>query len=194
MAEYEAAIDYLNHIGTIDPRRVGIVGFSRNVYLVAYTLTHSKYRFRAASFVDGIDGGYFQYLAWGPGDDRWINGGFPIGKNLTRWLQNSPAFNLDKIRTPLRLEAHGESGGVVAFWEWYAGLNILGRTVQFISFPDASHVLVKPWERYAAQVGEVDWFNHWLTDGQGTKNRKTFPLDGSQPGTTPEVVPSGTRR
>lgn len=62
MAAYEGAIEYLDKRGLIDRNRVGIIGFSRTVYKVAYTLTHSTYRFGAATFADGISGGYYEYL------------------------------------------------------------------------------------------------------------------------------------
>ena len=44
---YEGAIDILDQKGMIDRNKVGIVGFSRTVCFVGYTLTHSKYRFAA---------------------------------------------------------------------------------------------------------------------------------------------------
>src|SRR5262249_32943752 len=64
MAAYEGAVDYLDSRGLIDRNRVGIIGFSRTVLHVGYALTHSKYRFSAAMLVDGIDAGYFQYIAF----------------------------------------------------------------------------------------------------------------------------------
>jgi dienelactone hydrolase len=62
MAAYEGAVTYLDRKGLIDTSRVGIVGFSRTCFYLAYTLTHSKLRFRAASISDGGDGSYFQYM------------------------------------------------------------------------------------------------------------------------------------
>jgi len=68
----------------IDRSHVGIVGFSRTVCYVAYMLTHSKYRFAAASLVDGIGCGYFgeilsPYAAY---DTNALNGGAaPFGRD-----------------------------------------------------------------------------------------------------------------
>jgi len=64
MTAYEGAIDYLDSRGIIDRNRVGIIGFSRSAYHVAYTLTHSKYRFVAATLADGFNGGYFNFLVF----------------------------------------------------------------------------------------------------------------------------------
>jgi dipeptidyl aminopeptidase/acylaminoacyl peptidase len=162
MAAIEGAIDYLDSQGLIIRSRVGIVGFSRTVYHVDYTLTHSRYRFGAAVLVDGIDGGFFQYLAFGLADSASLNGGPPFGKTLKRWIRNAPTFHLDKVQVPVRLVALGCGSGILAEWEWYAGLKQIGKPVDFIYLPDATHVIVKPWERMAAQEGLVDWFRFWL--------------------------------
>ncbi len=60
----ESAIEYLDDQKMIDRQRVGIAGFSRTVSVVAFLLTHSKTQFAAAILVDGIDGGYFQAMAF----------------------------------------------------------------------------------------------------------------------------------
>ena len=81
---FEGAIDSLDNRGLIVRDRVGILGFSRTVCFVADALTHSKYHFAAAILVDGIDCGYFQYLASGGGvdpDREDLNGGVvPFGE------------------------------------------------------------------------------------------------------------------
>src|SRR4029077_4002316 len=140
--------------GLIDRSRVGIIGFSRTVYEVGYTLTHSNYKFSAATIADGIDGGYFQYLAFYPilQDSELLNGGQPSGAGLSLWLKNSPTFNLDKVNAPVRIEAFGP-GAVLEGWEWFAGLSRCHKPVDFIYLPDAQHLLVKPWERMVSQQG-----------------------------------------
>jgi dipeptidyl aminopeptidase/acylaminoacyl peptidase len=162
-AAYEGAIDYLDERGLIDRNHVGIIGFSRTVYAVAYTLTHSQYKFSAATLADGIDAGYFQYVAFypAPQDSEFLNGGRPFGDGLSLWLKNAPAFNLDKVNTPVRIEAYGP-GAVIEGWEWFTGLSRLHKPVDFIYLPDAPHLLVKPWERMTSQQGNVDWFSFWL--------------------------------
>jgi dipeptidyl aminopeptidase/acylaminoacyl peptidase len=164
MLVYEGAIDALDQRGLIDRNRVGIMGFSRTVCFVGNTLTHSNYPFTAALLVDGIDCGYFGYIAFGgnPDADDLNGGGPPFGKNLAEWLKEAPGFNLDKVHTPVRLEAHGASSGLLEQWEWFSGLSALGKPVDDIYLPDAPHLLVKPWERMTSQQGAVDWFRFWL--------------------------------
>jgi hypothetical protein len=162
MAEYEGAIDYLDGRELIDRNSVGIIGFSRTVYIVEYALTHSKYRFAAASLADGINGGYFSYLVFPSDGYDLLNGGPPFGDALALWLKNSPGFNLDKVRTPVRLESYGFSGTVLSEWEWFSGLSLQHKPVELIYLPYAPHILVKPWERITSQQGTVDWFGFWL--------------------------------
>jgi dipeptidyl aminopeptidase/acylaminoacyl peptidase len=166
MAKYEGAIDYLDGLGIIDRARVGIIGFSRTVYGVEYTLTHSRYHFSAATAADGFDGGYVQYLVnpYAKTDYYTVNGGDPFGATLELWLKNSPSFTVDRLHTPIRLEAYRNLSSVIGSWEWYAKLVLLDRPVDLIYLPDGDHVLVKPWERLTSQQGNVDWFRFWLKD------------------------------
>jgi len=164
MAVYEGAIDYLDARNLIDPNRVGIIGFSRTVYSVEYTLTHSSYRFAAATAADGFDGGYLQYLVnpYAKRDWMTVNGGEPFGATLGLWLERSPSFAIERVKTPVRLEGYGDISSVIGNWEWYAKLVMLDRPVDLIYIPDGTHLLVKPWERMTSQQGNVDWFCFWL--------------------------------
>jgi hypothetical protein len=166
MGKYEGAIDYLDGLGIIDRTRVGIIGFSRTVYGVEYTLTHSRYHFSAATAADGFDGGYVQYLVnpYSKADYYTVNGGGPVRPTLELWLQNSPSFTVDRLHTPIRLEAYRNLSSVIGNWEWYAKLVLLDRPVDLIYLPGGAHVLVKPWERLTSQQGNVDWFCFWLKD------------------------------
>jgi len=56
MAAYEGAVDYLDKRGIVDREKVGLIGFSITTYYLAYTLTHSKHHFAAATLADGFDG------------------------------------------------------------------------------------------------------------------------------------------
>jgi hypothetical protein len=162
LASFEGAINYLDEKGLIDRRCVGIVGFSRTVFHVEYALTHSKHLFAAANLVDGIDAGYFQYLAFGPGDNILLNGGIPFTDGFRSWLANSPSFTLGNVDGAIRLEAHGGSDGVLSLWEWFVGLSQMDRAVELAYLPLGSHILVKPREKMVAEQSMVDWFCFWL--------------------------------
>ena len=69
MKTYEKAIDYLDRKGMIDRNRIGLIGFSQTCFAVQYML-HALYKVPgrfAAAVADGIDGGYFQYIAFASG-------------------------------------------------------------------------------------------------------------------------------
>ena len=147
-----------------------MIGFSRSCFHVLYTLTHSRYPFAAAAITDGVDFSYMQYmlfktidLAWGQTLDEYggINGGRPFGKMLDAWRERATGFNLDRVRTPLRLEAIGLAA-VLEEWEPYAGLLLQQKPVELAVLPNGEHLLVKPWERLASSGANADWFRFWL--------------------------------
>jgi hypothetical protein len=163
MAAYEGVIDYLDQRGIIDRNRVGIIGFSRTVFKVGYTLTHSSYNFAAATLADGVDGGYVNYILFQGADSAGVNGGMPSGESLGLWLKNAPGFNLDKVTAPVRIEGYGYAS-LLGGWEWFSGLSFRDKPVDFVWIPYGTHLLVKPWERLVSQQGNVDWFVYWLLD------------------------------
>lgn len=161
MAAFEGAVDELDRRGLIDRDRVGLIGFSRTAFHVAFALTHSHYKFRAAVLADGFDGGYMGNLLWRLPDGEGVNGGPPIGQGLTSWFEKSPAFQIDRVSAPVRLEYYGPLH-FLAGWEWFSLSSILNKPVAFVWLPRGTHLLVKPCERMTSQQGSVDWFRRWL--------------------------------
>jgi dipeptidyl aminopeptidase/acylaminoacyl peptidase len=167
MAIYDSAIDFLDRKGLIDRDRVGITGFSRTYWHVTYALTHSKHHFAAAAVADGVDYSYFQYMVFSNFYQTWAgsfdltNGAPPFGKGLLKWFKVSPAFLMDKVETPLRIQTLGHAS-LLSDWHWFSGLTTLGKPVEMIYIPDGTHVLEKPWDRMISQQGNVDWFCFWL--------------------------------
>lgn len=178
MASYEGAIDYLDRRGLIDRNRVGITGFSRTYWYITYTLTHSKHHFAAAAIAEGVDYSYFQYMAFSnaqpglAGEFEQVYGGPPYGKRLPQWLKQSPSFLMDKIETPLRIQALGPASAL-GDWPWYSGLSRLGKPVEMIYIPEGTHILEKPWDRMLSQQGNVDWFCFWLKGEEDPDPTKT---------------------
>jgi dipeptidyl aminopeptidase/acylaminoacyl peptidase len=166
-AAYQSAIDYLDERGIIDPERVGLIGFSRTCLYVKYLLTHSSRHFAAALVADGVDASYFQYLlsynsnpALASDFDQ-VLGGPPFGGGLSLWVKDSPGFLLDKVQTPLLIQAIGP-GSLLDEWQWFGGLKRLGKAVDLIYMPTGVHVLVRPWDRMVSEQATIDWFCFWL--------------------------------
>jgi dipeptidyl aminopeptidase/acylaminoacyl peptidase len=161
MAVFEGAIDYLNKRGIVDPGRVGLLGFSRTSLYVAYTLTHSQRRFAAATLADGFDAGYMNFLLW-PNEDYFaLNGGSSATWTFDPWLRTSPGFNLNRVNVPVHLECYGVAG-ILTCWQWFSGLSLLKKPVDFVWLPMGTHLLARPSDRLASQQGTVDWFSFWL--------------------------------
>ena len=167
METFEKAIDYLDQKGIIDRDRVGLIGFSQTCLYVQYALTHSKYKFAAAVAADGIDGGYFQYMAFANSSPymesirEGLIGAPPFGEGLRLWLDRSPGFLLDRVTTPILIQAIRPTS-IPDEWEWFAGLSRLNKPVDFVYIPGGYHILQKPWDRMVSQQGDVDWFCFWL--------------------------------
>jgi hypothetical protein len=162
---FRSAIEALNADGLIDPKRVGIIGFSRTCYYVESALIEGPELYAAATIADGVDESYLQYLMFSDPDEiseqESLYGSKPFGAGLKNWIEAAPGFRLHPVRTPLRLEAI-RPGGILGRWEIYASLRLQGKPVDLIYIPDGQHVLQKPLERLASQQGNVDWFRFWL--------------------------------
>jgi dipeptidyl aminopeptidase/acylaminoacyl peptidase len=147
--------------GLVDPKKIGIIGFSRSCYYVMETLTTSSLQLAAASINDGVTGDYLNYILAGGADADLLNGSKPFGQGLQQWLKSSPGFNLEKINTPLLITGAGPSS-VLFMWQSYAGLHYLKKPVDLIMLNSNEHVLTNPAVRMASQSGSVDWFRFWL--------------------------------
>jgi dipeptidyl aminopeptidase/acylaminoacyl peptidase len=178
---YEAAIDFLDGKGLIDRKRVGLIGFSRTGMNVQYAVTYSDLPFAAALISDSMQATPWNYVgAYGRGfiamrqwDDpdestyvrrKSLIGAPPFGEGIRRWLERSPTFNLDRIRTPLRYEHHGL--GLPGPWDTFAILKRVRRPIELVHIPQDGHELVSPLSHYTSQQGSVDWFDFWLTGSE----------------------------
>lgn len=165
LAGFRAAVERLSADGLIDPRRVGVIGFSYTCYYTMYALANDPDLFAAAAITDGFNMGYWQYLLGGDGEEIFqeINGGKPWGAGQAKWLARSPEFNLDKIKAPLLVSAL-EQGALLSEWEPYEGLYRLGKPVDMLWLRrgNATHIVFRPWHQQISEQSAVDWFDFWL--------------------------------
>ncbi len=178
---YESAIERLAADGLVDPSKVGIIGFSRTCYYVESALIRDPTRFAAAVIADGVDESYMQYMLFDvgrfPNEGPQIYGTAPFGDGLKKWSDRAPGFNLNRIRTPIRLIAASKAAAILSEWEIYASLLQQNKAVTLIYFPEGQHVLQRPLERLAAQQGNVDWFRFWLTGEEDPDSTKAKQYD-----------------
>jgi hypothetical protein len=166
---YQSAIRELNDQGLIDPRRVGVVGFSRTCWYAWNALVKDPTLFAAATIADGNTVSYMEYMLFGNGgylvreQDEYLHGGSPFGKGLQRWIDTSVAFHLDQVKTPVRLEAMAPLA-LLGEWEAYTALYLQDKPIDLIYFPQGQHIHQRPQERLESQQGNIDWMRFWLQD------------------------------
>lgn len=168
LAGLEAAIQDLSDRRLIDPERVGAIGWSRTGFHMLYASVHAPDLFKAVVIADSATYGYAEYLAivnfkedmlkfW-----RAMNGSTrPTGDGLDAWITHAPAFNMDSVEAPIRLESYGLVS-LLSMWELYAILRDQQKPVDLLHFPDAPHALVKPDERHVSQKGTIQWLLYWI--------------------------------
>lgn len=168
MAMVESAVDLLANSGIVDKSNIGIGGFSRTSWLTDFTLTHSAYKFVAASSADsGIYtyGGYFEYNnAEGMRAAETELGGPPYGDSFKYWLDNAPPFGAAKVGAAVLMEytETAESG-----FEFFTALARLGKVVELFRYPEGAHPLDTPFERVASLQRNIDWFRFWMQSYEG---------------------------
>lgn len=168
------AVDKAIELGIADADRIGVMGHSFGGYTTLALITQTN-RFKAAMMTAGFgnlfglygamrdDGEAFNTQWWetGPhgfGDTPW--------KARDKYIENSPIFNLDKVKTPL-LIAHGSRDVSVQPFlsdEIFVGLRRLGRETVYAKYENEGHVPAQ-WG-YANQIDYaarmIDWFDTHL--------------------------------
>lgn len=120
---------------------------------------------------DNIDGSYFQagLQSWEPAYASDLHRDQPFGAGLKTWLENAPAFNVERIRTPLQIQVTDTAGGLVPVittgWELFTRLRFLRKPVELYVLPNimrGSHVPQNPAQLQALQQRTLDWWCFWL--------------------------------
>jgi len=161
VASLEMAIQRLTALGTIDPTRVGISGFSHGATIVGYAVTHTKL-FKAAIGPAGYNPEFF-YMAsnqWRKNFAAWGLDGWPEGKSRSNWQVLSPVLNADKIETPLLINA-AESEYLTKL-SMFNSLIQLDKPAELLIYANELHVKNQPKHRYEIYERNLDWFMFWL--------------------------------
>lgn len=166
----EGAIDALDYQSLIDRKRVGLIGVSRSGFYVDHVITFSEYDFAAAIMTDAssLNFGYYPLLFGlnAPGMihiEDMLGGAVPWGASLDTFISRTTTFNLDRVKTPLRLERYLNNKSYAgAYWDKYTLMRRLGKPVELILYPKANHATINPAARMASAGGSVDWFVFWL--------------------------------
>ena len=158
--------------GFVDEKSIGIQGHSWGGYQIAYMVTQTN-RFRAAApgapvadMISAYDG-----VRWGPGIPRQFQyehtqsriGGTPWEYPM-RFIENSPIFMVDRVKTPL-LMIHNDADDAVPWYqgiELYLALRRLDKEVYLFSYNGEPHGLRRRVNQKDYTVRLQQFFDYFL--------------------------------
>ncbi len=158
--------------GFVDEKNIGIQGHSWGGYQTAYLITRTD-MFKAAEAGAPVANMISAY-----GGIRWESGlsrMFQYEKSQTRlggslwekpmlYIENSPIFFADKIKTPLLL-LHNDADGAVPWYqgiEMYMAMRRLNKPVWMLNYNGEPHWPVKRENRMDFQIRMKQFFDHYL--------------------------------
>ncbi len=160
--------------GFVDAERIGIQGHSWGGYQAAYLIGKTNI-FRCAEA-----GAPVVNMTSAYGGIRWESGvvrefqyekqqsriGGTLWQYPMRYLENSPLFSLDKVKTPV-LILHNDKDGAVPWYqgiEYFTGLRRLGKPAWLLNYNDEPHWPVKWQNRVDFNVRMQEFFDFYLKD------------------------------
>ena len=146
MADVLTALDKTVAQGWGDTSQLFVTGGSYAGYRVAYILGHDK-RFRAACSQRGV---YDLRTFFGEGN-AWrlipnYFGGYPWEEEVLELLERESPINYVKNITTPYIIFHGENDlrtGVIQSEQLYKSLKVLGRPVEYVRHPGATHEITR---------------------------------------------------
>ncbi|MEP7323473.1 MAG: S9 family peptidase [Saprospiraceae bacterium] len=145
-ADVLKSLDLAGSQGYIDTNKLAVTGGSYAGYLVAWIISHDQ-RFKAACSQRGV---YDLTTFFGEGN-AWrlvpnYFGGYPWQPEALKNLEReSPITYVQNIKTPY-LIFHGEQDlrtGVIQSEQMYKSLKVMGKTVEYVRHPGATHELTR---------------------------------------------------
>ncbi len=158
--------------GFIDEKRIGLQGHSWGGYQIAYLVTRSDLFACAESGAPVVNmisayGG----IRWGSGASRMFQYEHTqsrIGGTLwdypLRYMENSPIFTIDKIKTPV-LILHNDNDGAVPWYqgiEFFMAMRRLDKPAWMLNYNNEPHWPLKLPNRKDFQKRMSQFFDHYL--------------------------------
>jgi dipeptidyl aminopeptidase/acylaminoacyl peptidase len=183
--DIEKGVDHLIGRGLVDPEKLGVMGWS-NGSLLTIALTTRTTRYKAAGAGAGVVDWASDWANayFGASFNNYYFGKSPL-EDPQRYLEKSPFYRLDRVRTPTII-FFGENDRTVApsqGWMHYRALQQLGNTdVRFVMFPAAGHILRRITHQRRKIEEELAWFDKYLFGKPETANealKPNSPLDAA---------------
>jgi dipeptidyl aminopeptidase/acylaminoacyl peptidase len=166
------AVQKLVDMGIADPKKLGLHGHSWGGYGTAYMVTQTS-MFAAAvagapvanmtSAYDGIrwESGIARQAQYEKSQSR-IGGSLWERRDL--FIENSPLFFVDRVKTPVLIE-HGDEDGAVPWYqgiEFYLSLRREGKDVILLQYRGEPHHLQKYPNKLDYSIKMKQYFDHYL--------------------------------
>jgi dipeptidyl aminopeptidase/acylaminoacyl peptidase len=168
LASLEAAAQSLVDEQKMDPKRIGIAGYSRGSTIARFALSHSRV-FSAGSSADANwwdAGGFWQGAKHVRTIYTNLFGGSPFdAQAYPQYLSFSPSARPHDFAGPLLQQFTSAMVGTAI--ELDQQLKDAGIPTELIFFPDEAHIFWQPKHRASAAEQNLDWFDYWLL---GRKN------------------------
>lgn len=167
-----SGVEALKKNAWVDAAHIGIQGQSWGGYQVAYLITQTDMYAAAWAGAPVVN------MTSAYGGIRWesgVNRQFQYEKTQSRigatlwekpslYIENSPLFQLPKVKTPVVIMSNDADGAV----PWYQGIEMftalrrLGKPVWLLQYNDEAHNLVKRQNRKDISIREAQFFDHYL--------------------------------
>ncbi len=165
-------LDRLIEILPIDADNVGLIGHSFGGYETNFIISQTN-RFKTAVSSSGVADIISAYFTFSleykiPDMFRYETQQFRMGKSFfeakNNYIENSPLFHADKIKTPLLLLT-GKNDYVVNWNQsiiLFLALKRLNKTVNLILYPNEGHTLMNRKNIIDSSAKIKDWFDFYL--------------------------------
>lgn len=168
-------VQKLIDLGIADPNAIGLHGHSWSGYETAYVVTQTDiFAAACAGAPVGNMTSAYNGIRWESGLARQFQYekdqsriGASLWERRDLYIENSPVFYADRIRTPLLL-MHGDEDGAVP-WpqsiELYLALRRMGKEVVFLQYRGEPHHPRKYANKLDYAIKMMEFFDHYLKGG-----------------------------
>jgi dipeptidyl aminopeptidase/acylaminoacyl peptidase len=166
------AVQKVVDMGFIDPKRIGIQGHSWGGYQITYLVTQTDLfaAVQAGASVSNMTSAYGG-IRWGSGMVREFQYektqsriGAPLFTRVLQYLENSPVFWAERVRTPY-LSIHNDEDDAVPWYqgiEFFTALRRLGKEAYMFNYNGEKHGLRERENQKHWTVHQDEFFDHFL--------------------------------